>query len=181
MTWVDWAIVIVIASSVIAGLTQGLFRTVCSLCGLIFGLALAAWNYGRVAALIIPLARIEAIADAIGFVVIALLVGAIANIIGTALARIFHRIGLGCLDSIAGGLFGFLQGTVLVTLAILVVVAFFPSTDWLVESKLPKFFFGVCHLSMRVTPSELSHRVHEGLKMMEERAPEWMHPSTGQV
>ena len=48
MTWVDWAIVIVLAVTVIGGLTQGLFRSVCSLAGLIFGLLLAAWNYGRV-------------------------------------------------------------------------------------------------------------------------------------
>jgi membrane protein required for colicin V production len=181
MTWIDWAIVVVLAAAVIGGLTQGLFRSVFSLLGLIFGLVLAAWNYGRVAALVQPLVRVEAIADAIGFVVIALLVMAIANLIGTVLAKTLHRIGLGCLDSLAGGLFGFLQGTLLVTLAILVVLAFFPKEHWLEEAKLPKLFFGVCHLSTKVSPGDLSHRVHEGLRMMEEHAPEWMHPTTGQV
>jgi len=181
MTWVDWAIAIVIAASVIGGLTQGLFRSVFSLCGLIFGLLLAAWNYGRVAALLLPMVRVQEIADAIGFVIIALLVAAIANIIGTVLAKLLRRIGLGCLDSLAGGVFGFLQGAVLVTLAILVVVAFFPKAHWLAEAKLPKYFFGACHLSTTVSPSELSNRVRDGLKLMEERAPEWMHPTAGQV
>ena len=181
MTWVDWAIVIVVASSVIAGLAQGFFRSVCSLCGLVFGLALAAWNYGRVADLLIPVVRVREIADAIGFLFIALLVAAIANIIGTILAKMLRGVGLGCLDRLAGGVFGFLQGGLLVTLAILVVVAFFPTTHWLAEGKLPRFFFGVCHLSARMSPSELSNRVHDGLKMMEERAPEWMHPTAGQI
>jgi|SRR5579859_1910107 len=181
MTWVDWAIAIVIAASVVGGLAQGFFRSVCSLFGLIFGLLLAAWNYGRVAALLVPLVRVQEIADAIGFVIIALLVAAIANIIGTILAKMLRRIGLGCLDSLAGGVFGFLQGAVLVTLAMLVVLAFFPKSHWLAEATLPKYFFGVCHLSTKVSPSELSNRVHEGMKMMEKRAPEWMHPTPGQV
>ena len=50
LTWVDWAIVIVVALSVFGGLAQGFFRSVCSLGGLILGLALAAWNYRIVAA-----------------------------------------------------------------------------------------------------------------------------------
>jgi membrane protein required for colicin V production len=58
MALVDWAIVIVLALSVLGGLAQGFFRSVCSLGGLVAGLALAAWNYARVAALILPLVRI---------------------------------------------------------------------------------------------------------------------------
>ena len=176
MTWVDWAIVIVLATSVIGGLTQGLFRSLCSLCGLFFGLVIAAWNYGRVAAFLRPAIKIDAIADAIGFLLIALLVMAIANIVGAAFSRMIHRMGLGCLDRLAGGVFGFLQGALLVTIFILVVVAFFPKAQWLAAGRLPKLFFGVCHLSARVSPEDLSNRVREGLLMMEEHAPEWMHP-----
>ena len=176
MSWIDWAIVIVLAASVIGGLAQGLLRAVCSLCGLFFGLVLAAWNYGRVAAVLIPMVKSEAIANALGFLLIALLVMAIANIIGAVLSKTVRRMGLGCLDRIAGGLFGFLQGTLLITIAILVVVAFFPKAQWLAEARLPKLFIGACNLSTSVTPGELSNRVREGLHMMEEHAPEWMHP-----
>jgi membrane protein required for colicin V production len=179
LTWVDWAIVIVLAASVIGGLTQGLFRSVFSLCGLIFGLVLAAWNYGRVAALLLPLVRVREIAEAIGFLLIALLVMAIATIIGTVLSKMMRGMGLGCLDRLAGGVFGFLQGALLITIVILAVVAFFPRAQWLAEAKLPKFFIGACHMSMRVSPAELSKRVHDGLLMMEEHTPEWMHPAAG--
>jgi len=176
MVWVDWVIVIVLAASVIGGFAQGLLRSVFSLCGLFFGLVLAAWNYGRVASILRPVIKIDAIADALGFLLIALLVMAIANLIGAVLSKTIHRMGLGCLDRIAGGLFGFLQGTLLITIAILVIVAFFPKAHWLSEARLPKLFIGACNLSTSVSPKELSDRVREGLLIMEERAPEWMHP-----
>ena len=41
MTLVDWAVVIIMASAVIAGMAQGFFRSVCSLGGLVLGLAVA--------------------------------------------------------------------------------------------------------------------------------------------
>lgn len=179
MIWVDWGIVIALASSVIGGLVQGFFRTACSLIGLIFGLTLAAWNYGRVAALFRPLVRVEAIANAIGFFLIALIVMVIANAIGAVLSRILNKIGLGCLDSLAGGVLGFFQGVVLVTLAITVTVAFFPQAGWLAQSRLARQFFGACHMSTHLSPEELADKVRHGLRLLEQETPPWMHPGNG--
>lgn len=179
MIWVDWVIVIALASSVIGGLVQGFFRTACSLIGLIFGLTLAAWNYGRVAALFRPLVRVEAIANAIGFFLIALIVMVIANAIGAVLSRILKKIGLGCLDSLAGGVLGFFQGVVLVTLAITVTVAFFPQAGWLAQSRLARQFFGACHMSTHLSPEELADKVRHGLRLLEQETPPWMHPGNG--
>ena len=179
MSWVDWAIVIVLIASALGGLAQGFFRTACSLIGLIFGLSLAAWNYGSVAGLFIGLVRVEAIANAIGFFLIALVVMAIANLVGNALGRAFDWLGLGCLDKIGGGILGFFQGMVLVTLALLVVVAFFPQSDFLANSRLPKQFFGTLHVSEHLSPEDLAQRVRYGLRLLEQQTPPWMHPGTG--
>jgi membrane protein required for colicin V production len=176
VTWVDWAIVIFLAVSVLGGLQQGFFRSVCSLGGLVLGLVLAAWNYARIAALLRPLVRIEAVADTIGFLLIALLVMVLAGGLGSILAKTLHQLGLGCLDRLAGGVFGLLQGALMVTLCILVAVAFFPTAHWLTAGKLPKQFFGACHLSTHVSPRYLAERVREGLRTLEEESPEWMHP-----
>src|ERR1035438_6328939 len=116
MIWIDWAIVLVVALSVVGGLSQGFFRSVCSLGGLILGLALAAWNYDRIATLLKPLIHLEEVADTVGFLVIALVVMALAGVLGTVLAKTFHSMGLGCLDRLAGGVFGFLQGVLLIAL-----------------------------------------------------------------
>ena len=177
MTWIDWAIVIVMAMSVLAGLQQGFFRSFCSLGGLLLGLVLAAWNYARVAALLKPLVRIEPVADTIGFILIALFVMGLASLIGTILAKALHKVGLGCLDSLAGGAFGLFQGALLVTLCIMAALAFFPRAHWLAEGKLPKHFFGACHLGTNMSPAELAKRVREGLKSLEDESPPWMHPS----
>lgn len=179
MMWVDWAIVIVMVLSVLGGLSQGFFRAVFSLGGLVLGLALAEWNYPIVAAPMKPLVHSEEIADIIGFLLVALLVMTVAGVLGAVLSKTVHKIGLGCLDRIAGGIFGFFQGVLLVTLAILVTVAFYPQAHWLVDAKLPRHFFAACHLSTHVSPDELARRVRAGLKTLEGETPEWMHPKNG--
>lgn len=179
MTWVDWVIVIVLGGALLGGISQGILRSVCSLIGLIFGLVLAAWNYSRIADLLMPLVRIREVADAVGFLLIALLVMAVANVIGAVASKTLHRMGLGCLDRLAGGVFGLLQGALLITLGILVIVAFFPNAHWLADARLPRFFFGFCHLSTRVGPADLADRIRQGLLIVEQHAPEWLHPPTG--
>jgi membrane protein required for colicin V production len=170
MTWVDWAVVIIMVGSVIAGMSQGFFRSVCSLGGLVLGLGVAGWNYGHVAGILLPLVRIPAVADAIAFLLIALLVMLAIGFIGNLLAKAFRMIGLGWLDGIAGAIFGFFQGVVLVVVFILVIVAFFPQEQWLAESNLPRMFFGALHVSTHMTPTELSERVHAGLRSIEEQS-----------
>ena len=176
LTTVDWAIVIIMVIAVLGGLSQGFFRSFCSLAGLVLGLAVAAWNYGHVAALLIPLVRIHAVADTIAFLLLALLVMAVAAFLGGFLSRTFRSLGLGCLDGLAGAIFGFFQGIILVTLGIIAIVAFFPQARVLSEARLPRLFFGACHLSTHVTPHELALRIREGLRTLEEETPGWMHP-----
>jgi membrane protein required for colicin V production len=179
VNWVDWTIMLVMALAVLGGLTQGFFRSFCSLGGLLLGLVLAAWNYERVAALIFPLVRSQRAASAIAFLLIALVVMVLAALVGEFLSRVFHLMGLGCLDKLAGAGFGFLQGALLVMLAVLVTVAFFPKAEWLEEARLPRMFFGACHLSAQMSPAELAERVRQGLRFVEEESPQWLHPGNG--
>jgi membrane protein required for colicin V production len=167
MTLVDWIIVVVLAASVLAGIARGFFRSAFSLAGLIVGLSVAAWNYWRLAAMFKPMIHSVEVADAIAFIVIALLVMAVAAILGSLLAKIFEKVGLGCLDRLAGGLFGFVEGLVFVMVCILVTVAFFPQTVWLTDARLPRYFFGALHVSIRVTPTRLSDRVRKELQTLE--------------
>ena len=175
MTLVDWIIVVILVSTVLGGIARGFFRSAFSLAGLILGLALGAWNYWRIADLLRPMIHSAEVANAIGFVLIALLVMVIAAVAGSLLGKLFHKVGLGCLDRLAGGLFGFFEGMLFVTLGILVTVAFFPQTEWLTESRLPRYFFGALHVSTHVTPARLSDRVREELKVLEQESPAWMH------
>jgi membrane protein required for colicin V production len=179
LTLVDWAIVIFVALTVFGGLAQGFFRSVCSLAGLILGLALGAWNYRIVAAPLAGPMKSEELADILGFILIAILIMAIFAVLGNFLAKAIHKIGLGCLDRLAGGVFGFFQGILLVTLIILVTVAFYPQARWLVDARLPRHFFAACHLSTHMTPADLAQRVRSGLRTLEGETPEWLHPHEG--
>ena len=176
MTWVDWVILAVLAAATVGGLAQGFFRTACSLAGLIFGLAIAAWNYQRLGTVFMPIFRIESVANTVAFLLIALLVMGIANLIGGAIAKMVQKLGLGCLDGLAGAILGFIQGLVLVTIGIMVTVAFFPGQDWLIEARLPKLFFGTLHVSENVTPGELGERLRKGLLELEHESPGWLQP-----
>lgn len=177
MEWVDWTILVVMLFAVIGGIAQGLFRTVFSLAGLILGLAIAVWNYQRVAELFIPIVRVEAIANAIGFLLIALLVMAIFNVIGILLQKAFRWLGLGCLDAFGGAIVGFIQGVLLVTVCILVTVAFFPGTAWLTNAKFPRMFFTACHVSTDMGPDQLREQVQKDLHTLQHETPKWLqHP-----
>jgi membrane protein required for colicin V production len=176
MTLVDWVVIGILVCAVIGGLIEGFFRSVCGLLGLVLGLVIAAWNYGRVAALILPLVHIPAIANTIGFLLIALVVMGLIGLIGNLLAKTFRLLGLGWLDGLAGGVFGFFQGVLLIVIGILVVVAFYPQAQWVAEARVPRMFFGACHVSANVTPGELGERVHSGLRAWEAESPRWMHP-----
>jgi len=176
MTTVDWIIVMILVGSVIAGIVQGFLRSVFSLGGLILGLVVAAWNYDRIARVVKPILHNEQVSNAIGFILVAFVVAAICTTVGVLLSKVFKKLGLGCLDSLAGALFGFFQGALLVTVFILVTVAFFPDTEWLTQARLPKYFFSACHLSANISPSGLSELVRHDLNRLERESPAWMHP-----
>ena len=175
LTLVDWIIVVVMASAVLAGIARGFFRSAFSLAGLIVGVTLASWNYWRISALLRRFIHSDQVADAIGFLLIAFVVMATAAILGSLLAKFFEKVGLGCLDRLAGALFGFIEGLIFIMLCILVTVAFFPQTEWLTEARLPRYFFGALHVSVNITPPQLSGRVRKELRDLEAKTAEWVH------
>lgn len=179
MEWVDWIILSVLAVSVLAGLAQGFFRSVCSLLGLVMGVVLADWNYLRLSRVIQPIVRIDALAYAIAFLLIAFAVMIVANLTGGLLKKLLHWLGLGCLDRLGGALVGFVQGALLVTVCILATVAFVPRSAWLTQAALPKMFFSTLHLSARFSPADLATRVRAGLKTLEQQTPQWLHEKNG--
>jgi len=176
MTWIDWIIVAVLAGTVLGGLAQGFFRSAFALVGLFAGILLGSWNYQRVATRLFYLVQPKEAAEALGFGLVTLTVMGIAFVLGFLLSKTAKHVGLGCLDRLAGAVFGLFQGILLVTLGIVVILAFFPSARLLGESRLPQAFFGACHLSMHVTPEELAKKVREGMKELNERSPQWMKP-----
>jgi membrane protein required for colicin V production len=180
MNIVDIVIVLLVVLSVIQGFRNGLIESVFSLAGLIAGIAIASWNYQSIGAKLAPMLHIEhhsgPIADAIWFCLIALAVMLVAGLVGMLIKSLIHGVGLGWLDRLTGMVFGFLRGAFLVTLCIVTLVAFFPNTRWLAEAQLASYFSGIVHLTTHMTPEELKVRVLDGLQLLENNSPQWLHP-----
>lgn len=181
MTIVDWIIVALLLGAVLAGFMQGFFRAVFSLGGFLLGLVLATWNYQYMGAFLRHGMHNEQVSNAIAFLLIAVLITFAVSMVGALLSKALHKIGLGCLDRLAGAVFGLLQGAVLVTVCILVTITFFPTTHWLTESRLPKYFFGACRWSTHLSPDKLAAHVRLELKMLENASPDWMHPGKSSI
>ncbi|MFZ1083591.1 MAG: CvpA family protein [Terracidiphilus sp.] len=179
MSWVDWVILLVIALTILDGFRHGFLRSICSLIGLVMGLALAVWNYTWVGHMIMFSVRYEAAANTIAFLLIAFLVMGVASLSGKLLSKTMHATGLGCLDKLAGGVFGFVQGAMFVMVVILVMLAFYPRARWMAEARLPRLFFGACHVTARMSPEELASKIRHGLSILEAESPVWMHPGSG--
>ncbi len=181
LTMVDWIIVVILVGAVLGGIAQGFLRSVFGLGGLVLGLVLGAWNYGRIGRALMPVVHSEEIADTVGFLLIALVVMLLAGLLGALLSKAIHKVGLGCLDSLAGAVFGFFQGAVLVTVCLLITMAFFPGSPLLAQARLPKYFFGACDLGANVSPDVLAKRIRAELNHLEKVSPTWMHPGKNGV
>ena len=168
MTLVDWVIMIFLAVAAIVGLAQGFIRSVFGLGGLALGLELALRNYGRAAAMLRPMVHSHQVADTIAFLGIAFVIMALAAIVGLALAKLFRIVGLGLIDMLAGAVFGFAQGVLVVTVCILATVAFFPQASWLTTAKTPRLFFQACNLSLNLSPSKMAARLQHDIQILKQ-------------
>jgi membrane protein required for colicin V production len=174
MSVVDLAIVVGLAICAIVGLAQGFVRSFSALAGLVLGVSLACWNYHRPGAFLAPMVHSVRLADAIGFIVIALTVMLALGFLGAVFAKALRFIGLGFIDMLGGAVFGLLEGAGLVTVCIIVSMAFFPKAQWISQSRLPPMFFSVCDQVMDMSPGDLAKRVRSGMANVEAEAPDWM-------
>jgi membrane protein required for colicin V production len=174
MSLVDLAIMIVLAISAIIGLVQGFVRSFSALAGLVLGISLACWNYHRPGAMLVPLVHSVHLADAIGFVIIALTIMLLLGFVGAVFAKALRFIDLGWIDMLGGAAFGFLEGAGLITICIIVSMAFFPNSQWMANSELPRMFFSACGQVMEISPGDLAKRLRDGMAGVEAETPAWM-------
>jgi membrane protein required for colicin V production len=172
----DWAILVIFVLSVFSGLRRGFFVKICSLLGVIGGLLLASRHYEAAAIWFHRVSISEAVANALGFVAIAVAVMVIAGLLGKVLRSTFSTIGLGWMDRLAGGGLGLLQGGIVVTLLVMAIAAFLPHWSVLEESRFAGFFLSMAHTSTAITPAEFGDKIRAGIKAIESARPVWMRP-----
>jgi membrane protein required for colicin V production len=176
MNLIDIVIVLILVLSAVFGFRSGLIRCISSLVGLIAGISIASWNYKGFAFRLMGTIHSQALAEAISFCLIALIVMIVAALIGLLLKSMIHGIGLAWLDRLLGLIFGLLRGAVLVSLCIIVLAAFFPETLWLGNSQLSRYFLGSVDITAQVSPGELKDKILNGLHTLEKDTPNWLSP-----
>jgi len=152
-TWFDWFITLFLAFSVLRALLHGLLRELCWLAGVILGLSLATVFYD--------------IDDALGFLLILFSVMLLGVLLGRAAHGTAKLLGLGWLDSLAGGCFGLLRGALLVTALLMALTAFAPHAPILArataQSRIaaPLLNFGQSVSS--ILPGHMAQALSDGL------------------
>lgn len=174
MTLFDWFIIAILLLSTVLAVAQGFLLEIISLVALVFGLWLAFWNYGIVAAPLAHLIHSQEVADALGFLLIALGVMLIVGLVGRAISKVVHTIGLGGLDRLLGAIFGIIRGAFLVVVVIIAIAAFMPQNAWLNGSKLAPYFLSAANKVSAGAPAELQRRIKDGVAAIEKDRPVWI-------
>jgi membrane protein required for colicin V production len=173
MNLADWAILGAIVLSVVMAMTEGFFHQAFGLAGLGVGYLLAAWQYRRLADWFAPQLKAPWLGEIVAFVAIFLAVMIVAGIAGRITRWAMKEAGLSLFDRILGGLLGLLKGALFVSVILMGMTAFTPTSRLLEGSALAPYFLVVGRAAIWIAPSQLRSRFYEGLGMLHRaRVPE---------
>ncbi len=171
MAVADWVIVVILLLTTLQAARRGIFVETFSLAGLVLGVGVASWNYTRLLPLLEGFLRSSALAAAASFLLIALLVMIAAGAAGRLIRWSVRSIGLGWADRLLGAAFGLVKGGVLVTLGVMVLVAFWPGSSVLSGSTLGPYFVAAARDGSLGGPAGLRDKVRVGARMLREHTP----------
>ncbi len=69
---------------------------------------------------------------------------------------------------VAGGVFGFLRGALVVMVLVMAMASFLPSSDALAKSHLAQYFLVAGRGAVYAAPGDLKQKFREGLKALEQ-------------
>lgn len=130
MTVFDYAVLVIVGISILISLMRGAVREILSLLGWVLAFYVARTYAIQVVPLLpydIPSEKLKMLA---AFIIVFLAVLLITSLIAIALSGLLKEIGLGWLNRLLGGVFGFLRGLLIVTvLMILAGMTQLPKDD----------------------------------------------------
>lgn len=176
MNLFDCFLIALLVYSTVMAFLRGIVIELFSLGGLIAGILLASWNYGRVAPLLGRLISNPATTQVIAFLLIVSVVMVLATLIGRALNHTIHAIGLGFFDRSLGAVFGFARGCLFGVAILMAIAAFLPHSDWIENSRLSSYFLAGAHAVSFVVPHDLQQQILNGAQQLKHNAPNWIKP-----
>jgi membrane protein required for colicin V production len=153
MNWLDIVIIVVAVLLGIAGLRQGIIRTVFGIAGLIGGIVLAGRYYDELAAFIFPTGALWANIAAYAIILLATLL--IAGVVGHFVAKLVHFAALGWLDRLVGCVLGVVIGGLLCAAVLAIVGKYYPGAEAVIsQSVIAKFLMEQFPLLLALLPAE---------------------------
>lgn len=166
MNYADWAILAVLLVSVVSATAQGFFQEAFGLAGLVVGYLLAAWQYPRLAAWFEPHLKAPWLGEIAGFLIIFLAVVIVAGILGRIVRWAIQEAGLSMIDRTLGALLGLLKGVLFVSVILMGMTAFTPTSRALEGSQLAPYFLVLGRAAIWLAPSQLRARFYQGLDFL---------------
>ncbi len=165
-----------LAYSTIIAFVRGIILELFSLGGLIVGILVASWNYSHVAGILSRMITTPSIAQIIAFFVIVVGIMVLSTLLGKALNRTAHAIGLGFFDRLLGAIFGFARGCLFGVAILMAGAAFLPHSAWIANSRLSPYFLAGAHAVSFVVPHDLQQQILNGAQQLKHNAPDWIKP-----
>jgi membrane protein required for colicin V production len=176
MNLFDCLLIAMLAYSTIMAFVRGIILELFSLGGLIAGLLLASWNYNHIAAYFERIITNSATAQILAFLFIVIVVMVLSTLLGRALNRTAHAIGLGFFDRLLGAVFGFARGCLFGVAILMAIAAFLPHSAWAENSRLSPYFLAGVHAVSFVVPHDLQQQILNGAEQLKHNAPDWIKP-----
>jgi len=173
MTPADWLICALVLINVVAAAFQGFFSEVLTLAGLVVGYVVAAWQYRNLAQSLSSYLN-PWFAEILSFLIIFFAIVLLFGIAARTVRWLMKKAGLSGLDRFLGGLLGLLKGGLMVSVILMGLTAFAPTSKFLANSQLAPYFLVVGNAAKWLAPTELRQRFDQGLDLLR-HAPQTMH------
>jgi membrane protein required for colicin V production len=162
----DWIIIAGILIAVAQAASEGFFSEVFSIAGLVAGYIVAAWQYHRLADYFAPYLTSPWLGEIAGFLIIFVAVVIAAGIVGRIVRWAVHKAGLSVIDRVLGAGLGAIKGALIVSVVLMGMAAFTPTSRYLQSSQLAPYFLVVGRAAIWVAPPGLRARFFQGLDML---------------
>jgi len=166
MNVADWAIAAVIFVAVATAASEGFFHQAFGLAGIVVGYLLAAWQYHTVSGWFEPHLKSPWLGDIAGFALIFVAVVIVAGIAGRIVRWAMKEAGLSLFDRLLGALLGLVKGSLFVSILLMGMTAFTPTSKWLDGSELAPYFLVVGRAAIWLAPSQMRTKFYEGLDLV---------------
>jgi membrane protein required for colicin V production len=177
MNLFDWFLIALLAYSTVMAFLRGIILELFTLGGLIAGILLASWNYYRIA-MYFERVMSPTIAQIGAFLLIVVGIMILSTLLGKALNRTAHAIGLGFFDRLFGAVFGLARGCLFAIAILMAIAAFRPHSTWAQNSRLSPYFLAGVHAVSFVVPHDLQQQIMNGAEQIKHTAPDWIKPLT---